>query len=255
MEKVVIYVLKLQSDKFYVGRTKNVEKRYNDHLLGKGSSYTKKYPPIKIEKIYYDMNPFDEDRYVKEYMYTYGIDNVRGGSYAMTELSRFDIRIIKREIWGALDKCFLCGRDHFSTYCNEVYTIDGEKIMRCNRCYRKGHVQEMCEEKYNIFNKEIGCRPQEGINVSKIQSLNISKKILPQEFSENDDLNTSDDTFISNVDVDVDLKSLDNSHKVSSKEPDEDLSGSSGEIISGAFDEVSSEEQTKKSKWKFCMIL
>ena len=162
--KCIIYTLELEEGKFYVGRTKNLEKRYKDHTLGKGCSYTKKYPPINIKEVFYDKSPFDEDRYVIEYMYLYGIDNVRGGSYSMVNLSEIDIYSIKRKIWGAIDCCFVCGRNHFSTRCNEETDIYGDEIVRCKRCLRKGHLGHECCENKNIFQKNIRKSPSSFIN-------------------------------------------------------------------------------------------
>lgn len=162
-ESVIIYVLELENGKYYVGRTKNLEKRYKDHTLGKGCSYTKKYPPIKIKETFYDKSPFDEDRYVIEYMYLFGINNVRGGSYSMVNLSDIDIYSIKRKIWGALDCCFICGRNHFSIRCNEETDIYGDEIIKCKRCLRKGHLGHECCESKNIFQKNIRKSPEEFI--------------------------------------------------------------------------------------------
>lgn len=150
-----IYVLKLESGKYYVGRTKNLDKRYKDHLSNKGSSYTKKYAPLEIIEKYENMNPFEEDKIVLEYMYKYGIDNVRGGSYSMTNLSQIDIYNIKKKLWGAMDLCFICGRSHFSNRCNEEYDVYGDEIRKCKRCLRKGHMAYECFEDKNIFQKKI----------------------------------------------------------------------------------------------------
>lgn len=74
-----IYILKLKNNKYYIGKTNNVNNRYEQHLNGYGSSWTKKYKPLSILKKILSTSPFDEDKYVKEYMSKYGIDNVRGG--------------------------------------------------------------------------------------------------------------------------------------------------------------------------------
>ena len=71
-----IYILKLRDGKYYVGKSDNVQKRFEQHLEGKGSAWTKKYSPINIEKKIPNASPFEEDRYVKEYMSKYGVDNV-----------------------------------------------------------------------------------------------------------------------------------------------------------------------------------
>jgi len=150
-----VYVLQLEGGKYYVGRTKNVEKRYRDHLAGKGSAYTKKYTPISILKVIEKVDPFEEDKITLEYMYRYGIDNVRGGSYAMVNLSEVDIYAIKKKIWGAMDLCFVCGRSHFSNRCREEYDVYGDEIRKCKRCLRRGHLAFECIEEKNTFQKNI----------------------------------------------------------------------------------------------------
>ena len=88
---MIIYVLKLQHGKYYVGKTNNFEKRMHQHETGIGGSFwTKLHKPIEvIRKFEIKSNSFnkefiyglEEDKVVKEMMCLYGIDNVRGGSY------------------------------------------------------------------------------------------------------------------------------------------------------------------------------
>ena len=70
-QSIKIYVLRLEQDKYYVGKTINVCKRYQLHKNGLGSEWTKLYKPIKIVKVYHDLSPFDEDKITKEYMSRY----------------------------------------------------------------------------------------------------------------------------------------------------------------------------------------
>lgn len=74
-----IYVLKLKNNKYYVGKTKSLINRMEDHLSGDGSAWTRKYKPISVEEFKKDCDDFDEDKYTKIYMGKYGIENVRGG--------------------------------------------------------------------------------------------------------------------------------------------------------------------------------
>lgn len=116
-----IYILKLREGKYYVGKSHNVQKRFEEHLEGNGSAWTKKYSPIKIEKTIPNASPFEEDRYVKEYMSKYGVDNVRGGSYTQIGLGDGVTAQIEKEIRGATDKCMKCGEEgHFVANCNET---------------------------------------------------------------------------------------------------------------------------------------
>lgn len=114
----IIYVLRLEEGKYYVGKTSNMERRFQDHLSGNGSTWTRKYRPIEIIKVVEDASMFEEDKLTKEYMAEYGIDNVRGGSYVTLELSTDQKEFLKREIWGAQDLCVRCGKaGHFIRQC------------------------------------------------------------------------------------------------------------------------------------------
>ena len=124
-----IYVLQLEYHKWYVGKTPDVAKRFQDHMSGKGAVWTRIYKPIKIEKVIKNASDFDEDRVTKEYMAIYGIDNVRGGSYCQEVLDDSQRECIKRELWSASGACLSCGRrGHFANACKAVYDVTGRLI-------------------------------------------------------------------------------------------------------------------------------
>ena len=124
-----IYILRLESGKYYVGKSEDVKNRYQQHMNGSGSSWTRKYKPISLEKTIENASPFEEDKITKEYMSKYGIDNVRGGSYVEIELSEFHKEALKMEIWAAKDLCTQCGRaGHFVKDCYARTEVSGKKI-------------------------------------------------------------------------------------------------------------------------------
>lgn len=43
-----VYMLLCQDNSYYTGSTNNIEKRFKDHLEGRGARYTKSHKPIKI---------------------------------------------------------------------------------------------------------------------------------------------------------------------------------------------------------------
>ena len=94
-----IYILKLQHDCWYVGRTADVQRRIECHFKRYGSAWTKLHKPLSIEATFVNVSPFDEDKFTKEYMFKYGIDRVRGGTYSQPILSKAHTQDIQREIW------------------------------------------------------------------------------------------------------------------------------------------------------------
>ena len=48
---IYIYILQLEQNKYYVGKTGNPQFRLNNHITGSGSAWTKKYKPIKLIKL------------------------------------------------------------------------------------------------------------------------------------------------------------------------------------------------------------
>jgi len=160
-----IYILKLQNNKYYVGRTDNVDKRLAEHFSDYGSEFTKKYKPIEIYKVIENASIFDEDKYVKEYMIKFGIDNVRGGSYSNEHLDPAQLTMVKKEIWNSTNCCGKCGKNtHFIKDCNELYDTFGDKIE--DWCY----VCEYCNKEF-INNQE--CKQHE-----KICKVNKSKSFI-----------------------------------------------------------------------------
>ena len=137
-----IYVLRLKGGRYYVGKSNNVMNRYQQHLNGSGSAWTRMYKPVSLEKTIENVSSFEEDKTTKEYMSKYGIDKVRGGSYVEIELSEFHINALKMEIWAANDLCTQCGRSgHFIKHCYAKTDTSGNKIE-----YEKSEESEESEE-------------------------------------------------------------------------------------------------------------
>lgn len=124
-----IYILRLEGGNYYIGKSNDVMSRYQQHLNGNGSAWTRKHKPISVERVIEKASPFDEDKYTKEYMSKYGIDKVRGGSYVEINLSEFHREALKMEIWGAKNLCTQCGRArHFVSNCFASTDVSGNTI-------------------------------------------------------------------------------------------------------------------------------
>jgi len=169
---VCIYILKLQDNKYYVGKTDNFEKRYQEHLNGSASSWTKKYKPISVEQIFQNASPYDEDKYTIEYMSKYGINNVRGGVYITEALDSNEIYNINKLIWGATDCCTQCGRKgHFVKNCKFAKDVNGleiyEKVWTCDNCNKKYDDKSDCTTHEKICKTKLN---------KKTSKTNLNKK-------------------------------------------------------------------------------
>ena len=148
-----IYVLQLQNKRYYVGRTDDIAKRFNQHVSGYGSAWTRKYKPLRIMKSMLSTSLFDEDKYTKEMMAKYGIDNVRGGSYVEVILNETQIETLQTEIWSAKNLCSRCGRSgHFIKDCYAKTVITDVGQWCCEYC------EKPFESEYQATLHEKGCR-------------------------------------------------------------------------------------------------
>ena len=158
-------MLRLEGGKYYVGKSDNVLNRYEQHVSGNGSAWTRTYKPITIEKTIAHASPFEEDKITKEYMSKYGVDNVRGGSYVEMELSDSQRESLYKEIWSAKDLCTRCGRPgHFIKDCYAMSDILGNTIGGCeDDTEDEGWGCEHCDRtftsKFGASVHEKSCRP------------------------------------------------------------------------------------------------
>lgn len=74
---VYLYILQLEQNKYYIGKTNNINTKILYHMNGVGSDWTNKYKPLKIIDIILNCESSDEYKYIKFYQYKFGIDNVK----------------------------------------------------------------------------------------------------------------------------------------------------------------------------------
>ena len=119
-----LYVLELTNKKYYVGKTTDIMRRYEEHKNGKGSAWTMKYKPIKMLECRPLNGVHDENNTTKDYMKKYGIEHVRGGVYTQIVLPADLISVLQREFVGAEDKCYKCKlAGHFGSECKSVKKV------------------------------------------------------------------------------------------------------------------------------------
>lgn len=165
-----LYVLELEDDKYYVGTTKNLQRRFQEHVDGVGSVWTQKYAPLAIERSVAVDGPLHEDRLTKELMLKHGIENVRGGSYCRINLDDGQLESLRTELRSATGVCFECGRTgHFAAQCcfkvvrgkrapekaktktsaKRAKTVD-KRDDGCFRCGRRGHFASACYARTDV---------------------------------------------------------------------------------------------------------
>lgn len=89
---IIIYILKLECGKYYVGQSKNFRERIKKHFSGQGSAWTKKYSPIEIltqrelSTSYWRDALEIENELTLELMILVGWENVRGGNWSTIQL-------------------------------------------------------------------------------------------------------------------------------------------------------------------------
>lgn len=140
---ISIYILALENDKYYVGKSNNIEKRMKQHFTGRGAKWTKLYKPLIIIDIIHNCDDSDEDRYTKLCMIKFGVENVRGGSYCSINLTKNSIKYLEKEILNESTICNIRGKYHFIKDCPN----------KCNICKKLGHKSKDCPSELDTLLK------------------------------------------------------------------------------------------------------
>ena len=156
-----IYVLKCKNNYYYIGKTRDVDRRFAEHLSGDfGSEWTRLHSPIDIIENVPMKSKFDEMIKTLEYMDKYGIENVRGAQWSNKTLTKEQRNEIERQI--NTDSCYRCGeKGHFAIDCTVRKSGKKRKMdmrqIECDRCGRNSHLEDECYAKYDIDGEPLEC--------------------------------------------------------------------------------------------------
>lgn len=92
----VVYVLKLEEGKIYVGITMNLNLRIAQHWSGQGAQWTKRYKPLELIQVIAFGSKSLENKVTLLYMKEWGVENVRGGSYCQASVSTATYKLVDK---------------------------------------------------------------------------------------------------------------------------------------------------------------
>lgn len=147
--KSVVYALLCRHGKVYCGYSDDVFKRFEKHLNGSGSMWTKVYRPIRIleiKEIGDSRLMYEEERGMTiSMMRKYGIENVRGGEYSRFQLNQDQVESLRSAIVERYGLCYNCLEDFDHHRRNGIWfgaKCSSERCERfdwCERCSEIGH--------------------------------------------------------------------------------------------------------------------
>lgn len=153
-----IYVLKCQKDKYYIGKTYNVQIEYNEHLDGTFCDITKEYKPCDIHSIFEVSDEIYLNIIISKYILKYGKENIYFESTNIKEikkLMKIDNNLCvcnKNDHW--LIECELNLKETFwKRIFSKVFMNMNDNFKQsnlCGRCGRYGHFLEDCYAKKHL---------------------------------------------------------------------------------------------------------
>jgi hypothetical protein len=173
MLMVYIYILQLENDKYYVGKSNSLIDRLDNFIVL--SDWTKKYKPIKIMEQIPNCDDFDEDKYTLKYMKEYDISNVRGGSFYQSRLSPEHMNTIMTMINCNKSDPFSC------QYCSKTFkTQNGATFHEIKTCKKSTVIDDWVDVAVENPINHINIDPYPIDHVSVINDMNKFTNIIWQ---------------------------------------------------------------------------
>lgn len=149
---MIVYVLKLKHDKYFLGTvaSKNAEKLTTLESIVDAckdtidsSAWLRRYPPVRLEEIFTNCEAYDEVKYMLQYMNECGIENVRSSVLSNIEVSEEELGLLRRLVYAPVQKCFVCGAsDHFVKHC--ALARWNRLVRSCIICHSTVHGKNEC---------------------------------------------------------------------------------------------------------------
>jgi predicted GIY-YIG superfamily endonuclease len=147
LRMVNIYVLELQGNKYYVGKTNHTFQRFNQHKSGSGAKWTQKHKVKDLFAFHKNMRDTDENKITIQMMKKYGVRNVRGGSWTKVNMTEAEIKRLEKRI-SARGK-------RRSKSSSTKKTTRAKKKISCTRCGRTSHTVEKCYARFHANGKSL----------------------------------------------------------------------------------------------------
>lgn len=111
-----LYLLELENNNLYVGITRNVTQRFEQHRAGMGSQWTSRHKPLRILR-HVDTGLTSEseaarieDALTVQTMELFGRHRVRGGQYCMLDQAAVDAALVRQGHWERVERATLASR-------------------------------------------------------------------------------------------------------------------------------------------------
>lgn len=104
-----VYALKCDDGCYFIGQSnKEYIADVRQHFKRQVPGWTQLHTPIQIDFLRFFCDERDVDMFTRAYMYRYGIDKVRGGSYTNTTLTLQQLREIELSQYEGFVVCHRC---------------------------------------------------------------------------------------------------------------------------------------------------